>query len=233
MKHQIFRRHCLPLVISAACLTFTGALHAQYVEVGDAGSSAATAQGTGSVAGQLLTSIAGNISATADADFYWITISSPSLFSASTVGGSFVDTQLYLFTVNGAPVYLNDDANGTSTQSRLPPGSIFGPQTAGTYILGISVSGVDPVNSTNQTLFAPAIFSTDVRGPASNTFGTVAGVIDNSSFADFGAYNISLTGAATAVAVPEPSTSALLVAGAFFVGAAALRRRRRAVAATS
>ena len=231
MKPRNFRRYCLPLITSAACLLFNGALHAQYVEVGDAGSSAATAQGTGNVAGQALTTIAGTISATADADFYLITIASPSLFSATTVGRSLVDTQLYLFTLNGAPVYLNDDANGASTQSSLPAGSLLGPQTAGTYILGISVSGVDPVNSSNQSLFAPAFFSTDVRGPASNTFGTVAGVIDNASFADFGAYSIALTGAATALAVPEPATGALLAAGAFVVGAAA-RRRRRAVAAS-
>lgn len=231
MKNLSFRRHCLPLVISAACMSFNGGAHAQHVEVGDAGSSAATAQGTGNVAGQALATIAGTISATTDADFYLITIPSPSLFSASTVGGTLVDTQIYLFTLSGAPVYLNDDANGTSTQSLLPAGSILGPQTAGTYILGISVSGVDPVNSTNQTLFAPAIFSTDLRGPASNTFGTVAGVFDNSSFADFGAYSIALTGAVTAV--PEPSMSALLLAGIVSVGAATWRRRRSSASSAS
>jgi hypothetical protein len=231
MKQRSFRTHCLQLAISLACLTSTGALHAQYVEAGDAGSSASTAQGTGSVAGQTLTSIAGNLSTTGDADFFLITISNPSLFSATTVGGSLVDTQLYLFTLSGAPVYLNDDANGSSLQSTLPLGSLLGPQTAGTYILGISVSGVDPVNSSNQTLFATATFSTDLRGPASNTFGTVAGVLNSAPFPDFGAYGISLTGATTAVAVPEPSSQALLAAGAALVGAAALRRRRSFAAA--
>lgn len=225
MKNLSFRHQFLQLAIATVCIGFNGAVHAQYVEAGDAGSAPATAQGTGNVAGQALATIAGTIGATADADFYVITIASPSLFSATTVGGSLVDTQLYLFTLDGTPVYLNDDANGTSTQSLLPAGSLLGPQTAGTYILGISVSGVDPVNSTNQTLFAPAVFSTDLRGPASNTFGTVAGVIDNSSFADSGPYSISLTGASTAVAVPEPSVAALLLAGLGMVGAAARRRR--------
>lgn len=232
MNHRILRRRRLPLVVSAACLAFAGASNAQYVEIGDAGSSAATAQATKGAAGQALTSIAGTIGETTDADFFLINITNPFLFSASTVGGSAVDTQLYLFTINGAPIYLNDDAaGGASLQSSLPAGSAFGPQAAGTYILGISVSGVDPVNSTNQTLFAPGTFSTDLRGPASNTFGTVAGVIDNSFFADAGAYSISLTGAAIAVAVPEPATNALLAAGGLLVGAAALRRRRAVAAA--
>ena len=232
MNHRILRRHCLPLVVSTACLGFAGALHAQHVEVGDAGSSATTAQATGSVSGQALTTIAGTISATADADFYLISISDPSLFSATTVGGSLVDTQIYLFSFDGAPIYLNDDdAGGASLQSSLPAGSVLGPQTAGTYILGVSVSGVDPVNSSNQSLFAPATFSTDLRGPASNTFGTVAGVIDNASFADFGDYSITLSGAATVAVVPEPSTYALLVAGGMLVGAAARRRRAFGAAA--
>jgi hypothetical protein len=226
MKNLSLRRLCLPLVISAACMSFNGAVHAQHVEAGDAGSAVATAQGTGAVAGLALATISGAVSATADADFYVITIANPSLFSATTVGGSQVDTQLFLFTLAGAPVYLNDDANGTSLQSLLPAGSILGPQTAGTYILGVSVSGVDPVNSTNQTLFAPALFSTDLRGPASNTFGAVAGVIDNSAFADSGVYRITLTGAGTALAVPEPSMGALLLAGIVWVGAATWRRRR-------
>jgi PEP-CTERM motif len=233
MKNLPFRYPLLQLAISAAFICFNGAAHAQYVEAGDAGSAPTTAQGTGGVAGQALASIAGTLSATADADFYVITIANPSLFSATTVGGSLVDTQIYLFTVDGAPVYLNDDADGLSTQSLLPAGSLLGPQTAGTYILGISVSGVDPINSTNQTLFAPAFFSTDLRGPASNTFGTVAGVIDNSAFADFGGYSIALTGADTALAVPEPSTQWLLLAGVALVGGATWRRRSIAGQATA
>lgn len=232
MKHSPFRRLGLPLALSVAFLSFSGALHAQHVETGDAGSSVATAQYTGTASGQTLSSIAGTISATADADFFWISITNPLQFSATTVGGSDVDTQLYLFTATGAPVYLNDDANGTSLQSTLPLGSAFGPLSAGIYILGISVSGVDPVNSSNQTLFAPATFSTDVRGPASNTFGTVAGVFDNASFADAGSYNISLTGAVT-VAVPEPSTYAMLAMGGLVVVGAAARRRRSASDKTS
>lgn len=227
-KHTFFGRLGLPLAIGACCLAFGVAAQAQYVEIGDAGSSPATAQTTGSVAGQALLSISGTIDATADADFFLVDITSPAIFSATTVGGSLVDTQLYLFTLAGAPIYLNDDADGSTLQSSLPAGSLLGPQTAGTYILGISVSGVDPVNSSNQALFEAATFSTDLRGPASNAFGTVAGVFDNSSFADAGAYTISLTGAV--VAVPEPATSLMLAMGAAWMGVAARRRRRGAAA---
>lgn len=220
-------RRRMTLLAGLLGLTLAGAAQAQHTEVGDAGSSPATAQATGSTAGLALTSIAGTISSTADADFFLITITNPALFSASTVGGSQVDTQLYLFTANGTPVYLNDDANGLTLQSSLPAGSLLGPQTAGTYILGISVSGVDPVNSASQSLFAAATFSTDVRGPAGNTTGTVAGVFDNSSFSDAGAYSITLTGAVSAV--PEPSSAALLAAGALLLGTS--RRRRRGATA--
>lgn len=226
-QHPVRHRYA-PLAAGLLCLGLGGAAHAQHMEQGDAGASATTAQITGSVAGQALTSIGGTISETSDADFYLINITAPALFSATTVGGSLVDTQLYLFTLAGAPVYLNDDADGFTLQSTLPAGSVLGPQMAGTYILGISVSGVDPVNSSNQTLFAPAGFSTDLRGPASNTFGTVAGVFDNSSFPDAGAYTIALTGAVAAV--PEPSMGAMFAAGAALMGVAGLRRRRTATA---
>ena len=204
-------------------LALAGTAQAQHTEAGDAGASPATAQATGGTAGLTLTSIAGTIASTADADFFLITITNPALFSASTVGGSQVDTQLYLFTSNGTPVYLDDDASGSTLQSSLPAGSLLGPQVAGTYILGISVSGVDPVNSASQSLFAAPTFSTDVRGPAANATGTVAGVFDNSSFADAGAYSISLTGAVTAV--PEPSAAALFAVGALALGAGWRRRR--------
>jgi hypothetical protein len=198
---------------------------AQIVEVGDAGSSVPGAQGTGAVAHQPLLTIAGGIMPAGDADFFVINITNPALFSATTIGGSLLDTMLYLFDMNGNPVYLNDDATGgASLQSMLPTGNLWGPQLAGTYILGISLSSVDPVSISNQLLFASALFSTDVRGPAPGAIGPVAGVLDSSSFPEFGAYLITLTGAETALAIPEPTTTALLATCA--VGALIALRRR-------
>src|SRR3954470_18486376 len=96
-------------LIVALSLLMSGALHAQYSEQGDAGTSLGTAQSTGAVANQPLPSIAGNLSSAADlGDFYYLTITNPAAFSASTVGGSTMDTMLYLFTLSGNPVFLND-----------------------------------------------------------------------------------------------------------------------------
>ena len=220
-------RICRIAAVAVALFISASIASAQWVEVGDAGTTVLGAQGTGSVANQPLLTISGGITPAGDADFFVINIFNPALFSATTVGGSMLDTMLYLFDMNGNPVYLNDDATGgAGLQSLLPTGNLWGPQVAGTYILGISLSSVDPVSISNQLLFASALFSTDVRGPAPGAIGPVAGVLESSTFPEFGAYLVTLTGAQTALAIPEPTTTALLVTGA--VGALiALRRRAR------
>lgn len=175
---KILPRFTRTLLIAALSLAATGALHAQtYVENGDAGSNVPGAQATGGTSGQNLTTIMGNILNAFDGDFFYITITNPAMFSATTVGGSSLDTMLYLFTLNGTPVYLNDDApGGSSLQSTLPAGSPFGPLAIGTYIIGISLSGAEPINAANQNLFEDSMFSTDVRGPRMGALGPVAGV---------------------------------------------------------
>ena len=221
MKHRLF-------AVAAVFLVTASIASAQWIEVGDAGSSVPGAQGTGASPNQTLNTIGGSIFSTGDADFFVINIVNAALFSATTVGGSSLDTMLYLFDMNGNPVYLNDDAaGGASLQSSLPAGNLLGPQLAGLYIVGISLSNVDPVNFSNQLLFASALFSTDLRGPAACVLGPVTGVLNSSSFPESGAYTITLTGAETALAIPEPTTTALLVTcgiGALFVSQ---RRRLR------
>ena len=222
MKNFNRRFHCsLAIAILSVC-ALESARSQTYVELGDAGASLGSAQSTGAISGAGLTGISGTILGGSDGDFFYITINNPAAFSATTVGGSTLDTLLYLFTLSGNPILLNDDApGGSGVQSTLPAG-MFSSLAAGTYILGISLSGAEPINSGNQTLFADALFSTDVRGPRAGALGPVTGVLP-ATFAETGPYIISLTGAQTS-AVPEPTTLTL-VAG-FGVGTLLLLRRR-------
>ena len=143
-----------------------------YIETGDAGSTLASAAVT---SGASLPSISGSFSGLNDADLYKITISAPGSFSASTVntitdaGGQ--DTALFLFSSTGTAIATNDDAaSGTTVDSALPAGNtLYASLAAGTYYLGISESGNEPVNTANQLLFAgyPGGDTTAVRGAAS------------------------------------------------------------------
>ena len=209
------------LSVFALSLLAAGTLHAQnYAEVGDAGASVGGAQATGS---GTLTTITGSILNGFDGDFFYINITNAATFSATTVGnGNTLDTLLYLFTVNGNPVILNDDApGGASAQSTLPAGSFT--LAIGRYIIGISLSGAEPINAANQQLFADGVFSTDIRGPRAGALGPVTGV-SQSSFPGAGTYTIQLTSATGAI--PEPSSIALL-ATAGIGGLVLLRRRVR------
>ncbi len=210
----------------------TASLQGQtYTETGDAGQTLAGAQGTGMVNGNPLTSIIGTLSSPTDADMFLIQITTPTTFSASTVGGSTLDTALFLFNTSGLAIYTNDDASGVSVQSALPAGSSFTMTLApGNYYLGISLSGNEPINSNGQFLFAAYIGgnSTSVRGPAAGINpSTHANFNGTPFFNEMGAYRIDLTSAATAV-VPEPTTIGLCVIGGAAVLGAALRKRRQA-----
>ncbi len=214
------------LPVFALSLLAAGALQAQtYVEVGDSGANLGSAQPTGTSSGQGLNTIMGSILNGLDGDFFYINITNPMTFSASTVGGSSLDTMLYLFTQNGSPIYLNDDAaGGMSLQSTLPSGNPFGTLQIGTYIIGISLSGAEPINAGNQNLFADALFSTDLRGPRAGALGPVTGVRQATS-GETGPYSIFLTGAATS-SIPEPGTLALVGLSGLGVFLAARRRLR-------
>jgi hypothetical protein len=202
-----------------------------YTETGDAGQTIGTAQNTG-VAGQALSQIFGSIGTIGDADIFKISITNAAAFSATTVNagtGTGLDTALFLFDSNGRPVYANDDdAGGLSLQSTLPAGNALGPLSVGVYYLAISLSGDEPVNSTNQLLFATGSSTTDLRGPNPSATGPQTNfdpsLVDPGS--PTGAYEIDLTGAVT---VPEPSTIALYVFGALGFLRIGLRRRKSSV----
>jgi len=229
-------RRLAPLGMAVCALAATPAQAVDFTESGDAGQTLATAQTTTGAAGALI-NIFGSLSATDDADLFLINITNPGSFSAMTVslGGDDLDTQLFLFTLSGAPVFANDDAaSGTTLLSALPAGNAFGPVAAGLYYIGVSLSGYDPVNLANQLLFATGL-TTDTRGPASGLQPATLDGFSGDGFGPSGAYHIRFTGAAvgsvtTLPAVPEPSSVLMLLAGGALVAAQWARRSRRSAA---
>ena len=78
-------------------------------------------------------------------------------FSASTVGGTMLDTQLFLFDSQGLGIYSNDDAAFGVRGSRLPAHHRFSPTGPGVYFLAISSFNNDP-QSVDGEIF-PDMFS--------------------------------------------------------------------------
>ncbi len=196
-----------------------------YAEIGDAGQTLLTATPTGTNATTALTAITGTIGTSIDADLFLITITSPSTFSAVASSTAGIDTSLFLFTSGGVPIIANDDSSNTSYQASLPAGNtLLTSLSAGTYYLGISLSGNEAVNLNNQQLFTVDQPTTNVRGIASGLNPTTLATFNGATyFAETGDYTVTLTGAATAV--PEPSTWAALALGSIAAGFTFLRRR--------
>ena len=208
-----------------APMLFAQSALAQFTEIGDAPETIAGAQPVGTSPGAI-TSLTGTLSSGTDADLFTIFIVNPAAFSATTVNAvTGADTQLFLFRLDGTPIYMNDNApGGLSLGSQLPAGNSLRPTTQGYYILGISVAGYNPVNILNQPLFADDPTTTAVRGQNVNNGNRP---LDHwaSDFVDTGGgYRIDFTG----TTVPEPTTWALLAFGTILVGGVARRKRRTA-----
>ena len=219
-------------LMAAAVAILTSTSHAQgYTEGADAGQTLGTAAVT---TGTSLPSITGTFSGLTDADLYKFVISAPGSFSASTVnavtdaGGQ--DTALFLLSSTGTAIATDDDAaGGTTLDSALPAGNaLYANLAAGTYYLGISESGNEPINSASQLLFAgyPGGDTTAVRGAASGLNPTTESSFNGNAYGgSAGAYQINLTGASAALPVPEPSTWATLVLGTMTAAFTFLRKR--------
>ena len=186
------------------------ALAVSLTESGDAGDSLATAQTGNEPVGTTLDGINGTIGS-GDIDLYQIFISGPS-FSASTVGGgNTLNTVLYLFNSSGLGVYASDD-DFPDFQSTISVGSL----AAGTYYLGISISGYEPQSA------GGAIFDFAAADPATSANGPGGGSPLNSwssGFPEIGSYSIGVSGAqfagAQAAGVPfefSPTLGVLILA---------------------
>ena len=163
-----------------------------------------------------------------DVDMYRIFLSGGQTFSATTVGGSILDTQLFLFDSDGFGVYGNDDASGV-VQSTLPNGSItsLSPVAPGDYFLAISHFNTDPV-SVGGLIFPSSPFG-DVHGPTGpGGASPISGwILANEGFSS-GDYRIFITGGTgTDVPIPEPATLLLLGSGVAGVAWATRNRQRR------
>jgi hypothetical protein len=160
------------------------------VEQDDAGDLPATAQDLSS---EVVDRIDGVAADGLDVDMYRLCLSGDGTFSASAVGGTGVDTQLFLFDSNGRGVYANDDLNDAVRQSQLPSGHALTPQARGEYFLAVGVFGVDP-ESTSGLIFPPP--GSSVVGPTGEGGGDpVTSWTPSGRPRPGGSYTLFLTGA--------------------------------------
>lgn len=162
-----------------------------------------------------LTSITGAMDPGDSCDAYAIHIASPSLFSATLVGGAAWDTQLWLFTPAGMGVAFNDDSAST-LQSTLSGAFVVMP---GTYVLAVSRYDYD-ASSPAGPMWMDSPFGTERAPDGPGAPGPVV-AWSGSAPAAYAPYTITLTGATYAV-IPTPGSLALLGLG----GALLVRRRR-------
>jgi hypothetical protein len=174
---------------AALCLAMpAGALAA--AEAGDAGDLPGSAQ---DLTAASVEAIDGAIGAAADQDLYRVCLEGGGGFSASTVGGTELDTQLFLFDASGRGVYGNDDSQATR-QSTLPAGDPLTPAAPGAYLLAISPYDRDPAGAGGE-IFGGGRIQAPV-GPGGGDPLTGWAGSDGAP----GAYRIALTGTTACVA---------------------------------
>jgi len=157
-----------------------------FTEVGDAGQLPSTAQPVNSPTdGTTVNAISGNLDNDNDVDLYQLFLTEGQPFTANTVDGTEVDTQLFLFDGSGLGLSSNDDTASTLLQSTVPLNEPFTPAASGTYYLGISSYDNDPLSSQGYIFGA----SGEPTGPGA---GLPLSDWDANYGLDSGAYTIML-----------------------------------------
>jgi hypothetical protein len=143
-------------------------------------------QGTGP-----LTSVSGELFLDGPAQLFKIRICEPTNFSASTVGGTGVDTQLYLFNANGVGVAYNDQVDG-GNQSRIT-NQFTATLAPGDFFIGISEWDVPAQDSAGSRLWEDEPWDLERAPDGPGAANPVAAW--GTDFGAGGSYTIALTGA--------------------------------------
>lgn len=183
------RRSCFARTVAViAGLAPSVAIAQTFNESGDAG---VLIPGAATVGAGALTRINGTLNSVTDIDLYAIRITNPAAFSATTVGQTAVDTQLFLFDAAGRGVVGCDDAAAGVFQSTIGGPLVTVP---GVYYLLISSFDNDPTSNGQQMWNdTPYIGQRSPDGPGGGPTGQLDGYSLMSG--STGAYGINLTGA--------------------------------------
>lgn len=198
-------------LLALALLVASPALAQVWNEVGDAPE---LVPGQATVGVGPLTAISGSLTPS-NADLFCIRIDNPGAFMATTVGGTSIDTQLFLFDANGLGISHNDDDPTTGVLQSTVTG-IFVP-SPGLYLLGVSAYNYDPVNASSALIWANTPYNVERAPDGPGAPGPLAAWTGTHSATDV--YRVSLTGAS--FCIPEPGSLALIA----LAGLALIRRR--------
>ena len=191
----------LLVVVATVALAAAPSVAQIWNEVGDAGDLPATAQ-LPVGAGPLL-SINGTVLTGGDADMYCVHIPVPTAFSATTVGGTAVDTQLWLFDPQGFGItFDDDDPGGAGLQSTIT--GVFVP-VPGDYYLTVSQYNWDAYEATGLLIWANSPFNVERAPDGPGAAGAVASW-GTAGYAT-GPYTIFLTGATYCSGTPVESAT--------------------------
>jgi filamentous hemagglutinin family protein len=186
-----------------------------FTEVSDAGQLLGTAQPVNKATdGTGFNAISGNLDSASDVDLYQLTLRQGVPFRASTLNGSQVDTQLFLFDSRGLGLASNDDDYSAHTQQSTIGSNFFIPAASGTYYLGISSADNDPRSSQGE-IFAGLLGRP--RGP-----GSQLPLSEWNGNADSGGGSYTITLATQTPLQVQPGRTLALVGGNVMVNQARL-----------